>query len=306
MKKIYLVLIMFISISLHAFAQRNMQDVIYLKNGTVVKGRVIDKENKDSITIKKADSSIVVFKTKEIKKITIERESSKKRYSNNNEDEEYGAIIHEGPIEVNGRHFYQNSQTKTIQELKSILAYNPASEEEIKIYKTKTTVRDLFCTLGSLTVLVGATMSLSNTLSQVSAMNKGNYSTKSTSYLGVEIGGLALATIGMIAGIGSKKHLRKSIEQYNASIKQTPRLPSFYSSNDSISTDTIKKAPSNKHVLTNELIIQMSDNGLSNAFIIEKIHQEPNDFDLSQKAIGKLNRNLVAVEVIEEMKKSKK
>ena len=59
-------------------------------------------------------------------------------------------------------------------------------------------------------------------------------------------------------------------------------------------------------MLTNELIIQMSDNGLSNAFIIEKIHQEPNDFDLSQKAIGKLNRNLVAVEVIEEMKKSKK
>ena len=147
----------------------------------------------------------------------------------------------------------------------------------------------------------------SSQISQAAAFSNGNYSAKRTSYPGVGlIGGIALDVIGALAGIGSKKHLRKSIEQFNESIKPAQHVPSYYSSNDSISNDTIKKAPSNMRVLTNELIIQMTDNGLSSAFIIENIQHEPNNFDLSPEAIRTLNRNLVAVEVIEEMKKSKK
>jgi len=76
MKKIYLVLLILVSISVQTSAQQNMQDVIYLLNGNVVRGEVIDQEFNKSITIQRAvDSNIFVFKMQEIKKITKEVET---------------------------------------------------------------------------------------------------------------------------------------------------------------------------------------------------------------------------------------
>ena len=296
---------MFIFISIQALAQQNKQDVVYLKNGNVVRGKIIEQELNVSIKIQTVDSSVFVFKMEDINKITKEHNTVAKSNSNNPNEVVVFEGFSEGPIELEGRHLYQNSESKTIQEIKSILKSNPASEHEIKIYNSKTTVRSIFTTVGSLTVLTGAGLSLSNSMSQASTFNSNHY-VNSASYLGVYAGGFALEIIGLIAGAGSRKHLRKSIEQYNASLKKTPRLPSFYSSNDSITNDSVSEAPHYKPALTNDKIIQMTDKGLSTALIIEKIRQEPNAFDLSPQAIRLLNRKLVAIEVIEEMKKSKK
>ena len=63
---------MFISISLHAFAQQDMQDVVYLKNGSVIRGTTIEQVPNEYIKIETSDLNVFVYKTNEIEKITKE------------------------------------------------------------------------------------------------------------------------------------------------------------------------------------------------------------------------------------------
>lgn len=55
-----------------AVAQTNYEDGVYLKNGNIVRGMIIEQIPNQSITIKTADKSIFVFKMDEILKITKE------------------------------------------------------------------------------------------------------------------------------------------------------------------------------------------------------------------------------------------
>jgi hypothetical protein len=60
------------SIGLTLNAQTNYQDVIYLKNGSVIKGMIIEFVPNTSYTIKTADGSLFVCKIEDIVKITKE------------------------------------------------------------------------------------------------------------------------------------------------------------------------------------------------------------------------------------------
>ncbi|MFV0291419.1 MAG: hypothetical protein ACK5IJ_11075 [Mangrovibacterium sp.] len=52
------------------FAQNNLQDVVYLKNGSIIKGVVIEQVFGEHIKMETADGNIFVFKAEEIEKIT--------------------------------------------------------------------------------------------------------------------------------------------------------------------------------------------------------------------------------------------
>lgn len=71
MKKL-LVIFVFVTICIFAFAQENYQDVIYLKNGSVIHGLIIEQIPNKSIKIQTVDRSVFVYQIEEVKKMTKE------------------------------------------------------------------------------------------------------------------------------------------------------------------------------------------------------------------------------------------
>ena len=71
MKK-YLMLLLFGFIFSTAFTQKNYQDVVYLKNGSIIHGLIIEQIPDKSIKIETADNNIFVFQKDEIEKLTKE------------------------------------------------------------------------------------------------------------------------------------------------------------------------------------------------------------------------------------------
>lgn len=70
MKKIFILLVMFLCTTM-AFSQ-NYKDVVYLKNGSVIKGLIIEQVPNVSIKIQTNDGCLFVYKISEIEKITKE------------------------------------------------------------------------------------------------------------------------------------------------------------------------------------------------------------------------------------------
>lgn len=70
MKRILFILMVVVSHSL--FGQSNYEDVVYLKNGSVIHGMIIEQVPSVSLKIKTHDGNIFVYKIDEIEKITKE------------------------------------------------------------------------------------------------------------------------------------------------------------------------------------------------------------------------------------------
>jgi hypothetical protein len=72
MKRTYILLI-FIFVSSIAFAQQVYQDVIYLKNGDIAKGIIIENVPNDYVKLETKNGSVITFKYADIKKFTKEK-----------------------------------------------------------------------------------------------------------------------------------------------------------------------------------------------------------------------------------------
>jgi hypothetical protein len=71
MKKIF-TLILILAIGIVAYAEQNMQDVVYLKNGTIVRGVITEQVPNQSINIQTGDNIFSVYRIDEIEKMTKE------------------------------------------------------------------------------------------------------------------------------------------------------------------------------------------------------------------------------------------
>jgi hypothetical protein len=71
MKK-HILLIIAILISTVAFSQTNYEDVVYLKNGSIIHGIIVEQIPNVSVKIQTADNNIFVFQMDEIEKFTKE------------------------------------------------------------------------------------------------------------------------------------------------------------------------------------------------------------------------------------------
>ena len=80
MKKIF-ALFVFVFISSIMFAQNNYQDVVYLKNGSIIRGVLIEQVPNKSIKIETADKNVFVYQIDEIEKITKEEIIRGRRYN---------------------------------------------------------------------------------------------------------------------------------------------------------------------------------------------------------------------------------
>src|SRR5690554_4991522 len=72
MKKIaFLLTALLLSVVIYA-QQNNLIDVVYLKNGSILRGIIIEQVPNESIKLQTADGNIYVYQTNEIEKITKE------------------------------------------------------------------------------------------------------------------------------------------------------------------------------------------------------------------------------------------
>lgn len=83
MKK-YLTLILLVLITTASFSQNNYQDVVYLKNGSIIRGIIIEQVPNKSIKIETSDRSVFVYQMDEIEKIAkeeniVNKQNSKKK-----------------------------------------------------------------------------------------------------------------------------------------------------------------------------------------------------------------------------------
>lgn len=76
-------IILFVLISVSIFSQSNLQDVVYLKNGSIIRGIIIEQIPNKSIKIQTADKSVFVYKLDEIEKITKEENTVNKKSRTN-------------------------------------------------------------------------------------------------------------------------------------------------------------------------------------------------------------------------------
>tara|TARA_B110000046_G_scaffold137347_1_gene143627 strand:- start:1837 stop:2760 length:924 start_codon:yes stop_codon:yes gene_type:complete len=83
MKK-YPALLLFLFVATLSFSQSNFQDVVNLKNGSVIRGVIIEQIPNESITIETADRNVFVYQMAEIEKIAKEpyQENTTENYFN--------------------------------------------------------------------------------------------------------------------------------------------------------------------------------------------------------------------------------
>lgn len=79
MRKLNL-LILTLFVSVIAFSQQNnLVDVVYLKNGSILRGIIIEQVPNEQIKLQTSDGSVFVYQTDEIEKIVREPVSSRNR-----------------------------------------------------------------------------------------------------------------------------------------------------------------------------------------------------------------------------------
>jgi len=97
---------------------QNLQDVVYLKNGGVIRGLIIEQVPNQSIKIQTADRNVFVFKMDEILKITKEEDLTKKiQTAQNSKKSEYrnpGIAFLWSFLWPGGGQFYNRQTTKGI------------------------------------------------------------------------------------------------------------------------------------------------------------------------------------------------
>ena len=74
MRKLLLLLTLLLSISTYVAAQ-NYTEVVYLKNGSIIKGVIIEQVPNVSLKIKTSDGSLIICQMSDVTKITKEEET---------------------------------------------------------------------------------------------------------------------------------------------------------------------------------------------------------------------------------------
>ncbi len=97
MKKL-LTLLLLIFLTTILYSQSNYQDVVYLKNGSIVRGIIIEQVPSESIKIETADRNIFFYEMDEIEKATKEPKLGEAVKFNNNSKFKRGYI---GIVELN-------------------------------------------------------------------------------------------------------------------------------------------------------------------------------------------------------------
>jgi hypothetical protein len=79
MKRILLFLIIFTGMAVTVCAQNSVQEIVYLKNGSIIRGVIIEQIPNRSLKIRTADGNIFICQTKDVNRITKEANRGRKQ-----------------------------------------------------------------------------------------------------------------------------------------------------------------------------------------------------------------------------------
>ncbi len=130
-----------------------------------------------------------------------------------------------GPITLEKKKYYMNGQVIKGKELKSILASNPASRPEYQKFKANMNVASPLIIVGSACILTGAVINLSSSIKEANDVNNGELGNSYPGGLGLILVGAACDLAALPFLFPAQKHLVKSVEDYNASLKTSGRIP---------------------------------------------------------------------------------
>ncbi|MDN5290103.1 MAG: hypothetical protein PWQ06_342, partial [Anaerophaga sp.] len=87
MKKLLLTIVV-VALTVNALSQNNYRDVVHLKDGSIIKGIIIEQVPNEQIKIETSDGSVFVYKMNEIAKMSKEK-ISESQSSRSNSDQDF-------------------------------------------------------------------------------------------------------------------------------------------------------------------------------------------------------------------------
>lgn len=100
MKKILLICALLFAVVQVSFSQNNLIEVVYLKNGSIIKGTIIEQIPNKSLKIETPDGSFLVCDMEDVIKITKEPVSSRKHVSTDPHADEYVRKGYKGFVDL--------------------------------------------------------------------------------------------------------------------------------------------------------------------------------------------------------------
>ncbi|HYV92672.1 MAG TPA: hypothetical protein VE978_12830 [Chitinophagales bacterium] len=198
MKKLLLLFALLIIVS-GAIAQAT-RDVIYLKNGSIIKGTITEQNPPTDLKIEMANGNIITYKYDEIEKITKEevQQSSNTSSSPNNDKFEIKTPFKNST--------YQGKALKTMKsrELKTILQNDPVSFAKYK-------AGNVLVGVAWTEYFIGTFLVIYNSVDQASNSVYGSYQTDNT----LSLLGLVITGVGIPFAIGGNSIKKNAIRQFN-------------------------------------------------------------------------------------------
>lgn len=115
-------------LSLPVFAQSGKQDCLYLKNGSIIRGEIIEQIPNKTIKIQTKDGNLFVYNYEDVEKITREYNKSRSSNYDSNSNEQYEAS--DADNEAADRTNYFNQTVKGVVSLSGQLMYSNYSYED--------------------------------------------------------------------------------------------------------------------------------------------------------------------------------
>ena len=106
--------VFFVLAALNSAAQKNYEDAVYLKNGSIIRGIIIEQIPNQSLKIKTKDGNIFVYKIEEVEKITHEEKKTSRRGKSSFDDADIKKTGFITLIEISNSVGVDSSQTTGI------------------------------------------------------------------------------------------------------------------------------------------------------------------------------------------------
>lgn len=221
--KVY-VLCLFCSVLVLWLNAQTSVNVVHLKNGSVLKGAILEQIPSESLKLRLCDGSVFVFKTKEIEKITLEETimnekkevklvdslKNKTIVPDDKVVEKAIVVTNTKPLVYKSNAIYQNNMKLTPAQISSVLAKSPAALESFKKaegFETVSRISDL-----SFWVFAGVGV--------LFAIQK-----KPNSALALPVVGMGTSFVSKIAfSTAARNKIKHSVEVYNVDLKSSSQL----------------------------------------------------------------------------------
>lgn len=129
-----------------------------------------------------------------------------------------------GTITFDKKRYYVNGEETKFADIKTALSSNPASSAEYLKYKANLNVGAPLVIIGSGCLLAGAFINLASSVKQTNDINNGELGNSYPNGLGLVLIGLAVDLTSLAFLFPANKHIKQSINDYNASLKTTGRI----------------------------------------------------------------------------------